>query len=94
MLLMNPVQKRRQFFIGVILQGVLQVQMVQRLHNFLRYPFGQNRAQNQGDADHHTERMQHSHHQNHQRLPADRNPQDTSVRQPFRLIDSAFQQSV
>ena len=39
-LLMDAHQQRRQLLVGIVFQRVLQIQMVQRLHNLAGYPVG------------------------------------------------------
>ena len=47
-LLLDANQQRGQFFVSIVLQRMLQIQLVQRLHNFAGHPVGQNRRQDDG----------------------------------------------
>ena len=70
-LLVDAAQQGRQLLVGVVIQRVLQIQLVQGLHNVAGHTPGQQRRQNQRHRQHHQKRLEHTQHQHARRGAAD-----------------------
>ena len=88
----DAVEQRRNFLIALVVQRVLQVQMIERLHDLLGQPPRQQAGQEQRRGQHHQHRLQQSQHQPPRRCPADGNTQHRAVLQPTGKVQGLFHQ--
>ena len=87
-LLMNAPQQRRQFFVGIIFQRMVQIQRIQRTNNFLGHPMRQQHRKNNCKNSHKQNRTQHEQHQRQYCRLTNRDTKHRSIRQFFRTIQS------
>ena len=91
-LLVDAAQQGRQLLIGVVVQRVLQIQLIQGLYDMLGQTPRQQRRQGQRHHQHHKEGLEHAQHQHACRGAADGDTQHRAVVEPLGLIERFFQQ--
>ena len=84
-------EQRRQLLIGVVVQRMLQIQLVERLDDVLRQPLGKHRRKHQHDQKQNHDGLEHPHHQHPHGRPADGDAQHRPVVQPARIVQGLFQ---
>lgn len=91
-LLVDASQQGRQLLVGIVLQRVLQIQLVEGLYDMLGQPPGQQGRQRQRQHQYDQEGLEHAQHQHARGGAADGDTQHGAVIQALRLIDGLFQQ--
>ena len=91
-LLVDASQQGRQLLVGIVLQRVLQIQLVEGLYDMLGQPPGQQGRQRQRQHQHDQEGLEHAQYQHARGGAADGDTQHGAVIQALRLIDGLFQQ--
>ena len=88
----DPPQQRRQLLIGVVVQRVLQIQPVQRLHHPSGRPARQECGKSHRQQRHHDDGVEHPKNQHPYRFLTAGNAEHRAVRQAHRLIEHLFRQ--
>ena len=88
----QPPQQRGQLPITAIGHGILQIQLVQRLHDRSGQPTGQERRQHQRHRDHHTDRLRHGKDQVQHGVLGHGQPDHRPVRQSLGAVKIALRQ--
>ena len=94
MLAVDAFQQGLNFLIGLVLQGMLQIQIVEGAGDPLCHPASQQRRQGNGKQRHQRHGCQHSQHQIGRGGLIQRNPQYRAVGELLRLIDGSPGQGV
>ena len=92
MLPLNAAQQRRNLFIRLIGQRIVQIQSIEGLHNLFGQAAGQQRRQQAGGQQHHRRRLEHHQQEADQGILDRRHADNGVILQPLRRIDHTGQQ--